>query len=529
MDPEAPGAFDGPADTSFADEFLSILKRDPFWLAHALTALDPPAVAALTAEEALGTLEQIARFEGWLSSLKSRIVHRIGAAMTGGADSREEARLASMNAVSETACVLRVPEGSAGFLLNESTALVEEFPSSLEALAAGDIHYQHAQTIIREGIGIPAEDRETYERSLLEAAPELTRPQLAAKARRLRERINPAASAERRVKAEAKRAVWLEPAPDGMAYLSAFLPAESAVAMFDRLSRIARGAQCPAEARTLTQLRADALAGLVIQDSPSLDVGHLRGIRPQVLVTVPVLTLLGAGGHPGDLEGYGPIPAGVARSLAANAPGLIRLLTDPVDAAVLDVGRRRYRVPKDLRTYLRVRDKTCRYPGCNRSAGTADLDHTVAWEDGGSTRPGNLACLCPKHHRMKHEAGWSVSQLPGGVLSWRSPTGRSYTTRPEKPPGAVPTGRLDPRQNPGPPGTAGMSVPFAAGPPDAGPPAAGPPGAGSPAAGPPDVGPPGAGSPAAGPPDVGPPGAGSPLTAPPLPFSPWGPEDPPPF
>jgi hypothetical protein len=448
-DPEASGASDRPSETSFADEFLSILRRDPFWLADALTALDPPAIAALDADEALGTLERIARLEGWLSALKSRVVHRIGAAMTEGVASRAEGRLASMNAVSETACVLRLPEGSAGFLLNESTALVEEFPSSLAALAEGDIHYQHAQVIVREGVGVPVEERGAYERSLLEAAPELTRPQLAARARRLRETISPEASSERRARAEAQRAVWVEPAPDGMAYLGAFLAAENAVAMFDRLTRIARGAQCPEEARTLPQLRADALAGLVIQDSPSLEEGgRLRGIRPQVLVTVPVLTLLGTGDHPAELEGYGPIPADTARRLAADAPGLIRLLTDPVDASVLDVGRRRYRVPKDLRTYLRVRDKTCRYPGCNRSAGTADLDHTVAWEQGGGTHPGNLACLCPKHHRMKHEAGWSVSQLRGGVLSWRSPTGRSYTTRPEKPPSEVPGGWMPPSQAP---------------------------------------------------------------------------------
>ncbi|WP_159801808.1 HNH endonuclease signature motif containing protein [Arthrobacter zhaoguopingii] len=424
--------------STLEDGLFSYLENEPLWLAHELTALDPAAIAELNAGEAVGTLEKVARLERWLSALKAQIVHRVGTSMTERAPSGVEHRLASMNAVSETACVLNIPEGTAGFLLNESTALVEDFPTSLEALSSGTINYQHAQVIIRESTGIPADERAGYEESLLRVAPDLTRPQLAVRARRLREKMCPEAAAERRTKAEADRAVWLEPAPDGMAYLSAFLGAETAVAMFDRLTRAARAAQGPNEARTLAQLRADALAGLVIQDNPSLqEEGILSGIRPQVLVTVPVLSLLGESKMPGDLEGYGPIPASIARKLAANAPSLLRLLTDPVDSAVLDVGRRRYRVPTDLKTYLRARDKTCRYPGCNRSAATADLDHTVPWEDGGSTRPGNLACLCPKHHRMKHEAGWSVRQHPGGVLAWTSPTGRNYSTRPEDPPAAV--------------------------------------------------------------------------------------------
>ncbi|MHA7263122.1 HNH endonuclease [Arthrobacter sp. TMN-37] len=444
----------------FENGLLAFLDDDPLWLAQELTALDPAAIARLNAAGAVDTLAKVARLERWLASQKTRIVHRIGTSMAEDKRSGNERRLAAMNAVSETACVLKIPEGTAGGLLAESTALVEEFAPTLEALRSGAIHYQHAQVVLRESTGVSAEERASYEDSLLQAAPDLTRSQLAVKARRLREKICPGAAAERRTRAEADRAVWLEPAADGMAYLGAFLGAENAVAMFDRLTRAARAAQGPAETRTLAQLRADALAGLVIQDDPSLqEPGTLRGIRPQVLVTVPVLSLLGESESPGDLEGYGPIPAGVARQLAANAPGLMRLLTDPIDSAVLDVGRRRYRVPKDLRTYLRVRDKTCRYPRCSRSAGTADLDHTVPWEDGGSTRPENLACLCPKHHRMKHEAGWSVRQLPGGVLAWTSPTGRNYSTRPEDPPAAVPSDAGGPRTPGRPPGRAWRSPP----------------------------------------------------------------------
>ena len=158
-----------------------------------------------------------------------------------------------------------------------------------------------------------------------------------------------------------------------------------------------------------------------------------RGIRPTVFVTVPMLTLLGED-IPADLNGYGPIDAVTARRLAANAPSFIRLLTHPETGVVLSVGRDRYKVPKDLRMYLAVRDGTCRCPGCSMPVARSDLDHTVDWQLGGETKASNLAFLCRGHHLLKHATGWTVEQDPGGsgILTWTSPTGRKYRTEPEQ-------------------------------------------------------------------------------------------------
>jgi len=149
-----------------------------------------------------------------------------------------------------------------------------------------------------------------------------------------------------------------------------------------------------------------------------------------VVLTVPVLSLLGHGEEPADLEGFGPIDIETARQLAAQALSFIRVLTDPQTGAVLSVGRDRYRVPADLKTALMVRDATCRFPGCRRRAARCDLDHSTAWQDGGCTELGNLAHLCRKHHRLKHEAGWTVTHDGGGILTWTSPVGRVYRTEP---------------------------------------------------------------------------------------------------
>jgi hypothetical protein len=147
---------------------------------------------------------------------------------------------------------------------------------------------------------------------------------------------------------------------------------------------------------------------------------------------VPVLSLLGHSNEPATLEGYGPIDIDSASRLAADAPSFIRMLTDPESGTVLSVGRTRYSVPGDLRRYLRFRDGTCRFPGCNRAARRSDIDHTKAWEHNGYTEHNNLAHLCPMHHHVKHYTGWTVKHAgDGGVLEWKSPSGRTYTTHPE--------------------------------------------------------------------------------------------------
>ena len=156
--------------------------------------------------------------------------------------------------------------------------------------------------------------------------------------------------------------------------------------------------------------------------------GRHRG-RVRVHVTVAATTLLGLDELPGELAGYGPVPAEVARELAADGTWR-RLLTDPATGAVVDVGRRSYRPAAALAEYVRVRDRTCRFPGCRQPARRCDLDHNDAYPDG-ATEPGNLCCLCRHHHRLKHRGRWSMLHEPDDSIVWTSPVGRTYVTTPE--------------------------------------------------------------------------------------------------
>ena len=89
-----------------------------------------------------------------------------------------------------------------------------------------------------------------------------------------------------------------------------------------------------------------------------------------------------------------------------------------------------YRPPPSLAHLIRVRQQRCAFPGCGRAARRCDLDHTIAFEQGGRTCECNLAPLCRRHHQAKQAPGWRLEQPEPGIMIWTTPSGRRYTTYP---------------------------------------------------------------------------------------------------
>jgi hypothetical protein len=97
-----------------------------------------------------------------------------------------------------------------------------------------------------------------------------------------------------------------------------------------------------------------------------------------------------------------------------------------------------YQPSKRLAEIIRTRDGTCRFPNCTARAQDCDLDHTIPFNhtnpaNGGLTVEQNLACLCRKHHRLKTEGYWTVTQLGSGLLQWTDPHGTITVTEPNGP------------------------------------------------------------------------------------------------
>ena len=116
--------------------------------------------------------------------------------------------------------------------------------------------------------------------------------------------------------------------------------------------------------------------------------------------------------RPAALMGGQFVPGSIARRYASTAT-LIPII-HPGQAPP----EPRYRPSKKLIDFIRCRDMTCRFPGCNRPATETDVDHTVPWPQG-PTSASNLKCLCRHHHLLKTfwagAGGWRDRQLPDGT------------------------------------------------------------------------------------------------------------------
>ncbi|POH66395.1 hypothetical protein C3B59_08175 [Cryobacterium zongtaii] len=373
----------------------------------------------------------------------------------------EDRDVARRTIVSETACLLRLSERTVEHLMDQSLWLMAA-PATFEALSAGEISYRHATVLVDQMRTLPMEDQAAFEEKVLPEAKRLPVSRFRDKARRLRERLHPESIVTRNTNALTERHSRWEAAPDGMGWLHWYGTAHDTKAAYDRINGMAvklkhLGDPAPngntasdtagsgsgtafglrpdateeLPTRTLDQLRADITAALLLDGITPDGMG--AGIRGTVMVTVPVLTLLGLDEEPATLEGYGPISPEAAREIAGHAPSFTRLLTHPETGVVLSLGKTQHKNTKAMKKYLRVRDETCRFPGCSRPAVTSDVDHTDPWAGGGNTDCDNLAHLCEPHHRLKHLSHWRVTQEPGGILHWTSPGKRSYRTDPANP------------------------------------------------------------------------------------------------
>ena len=132
---------------------------------------------------------------------------------------------------------------------------------------------------------------------------------------------------------------------------------------------------------------------------------------------------------PASLDGRVLVDRDTARRIAAQTGTWERLFTDPVTGTVVAVDSRRQTARQ--KAWLQARDGWCRAPGCAAPARRADVDHTVAWAEGGATALGNLGHLCRRDHGLKHDSRWAVRQLEHGVFEWASAIGQVLRTDPE--------------------------------------------------------------------------------------------------
>ncbi|UKA71688.1 HNH endonuclease signature motif containing protein [Arthrobacter sp. FW306-06-A] len=422
---------------------ISALEREDAFLASGVGVGSGVDVLQRRYEIRLERLGLTARLEAQLAAMKARdAAEAIGfqQAMTPPDASIQDHTYAEMSVVEEIAGVLTISSAAAGALVEQSRKICS-LPPVFQALATGAMSWQHARIVADETEGLdPAGAAALVAHFFDPDAPhpargatpgELVPSRFRAKVRAWRERHHPETLQKRHAKGVADRRMEYTPDRDGMAWVSLYLPGDTACAIWNRTTATARGLQGPNEPRTITQLRPDIAASLLLGSAS--EPGKVPTPRADVLVTVPVLSLLGLTDEPATLDGLGPIPASMARKLVADgADSFYRVLVDPRDGAPLEIGRKNYRLTETIKRWIRMRDAKCTFPGCTNRTPDNDTDHLRAWEHGGTTGAGNLAQLCPKHHRLKHHTQWTPDPATNNDSpGWTSPTGRHY--KPEHP------------------------------------------------------------------------------------------------
>jgi hypothetical protein len=523
---DGPGfAAGGAADRLAPDVALAGFARDAW-----MDGLD-----RLSDDELIGVLRAWRRLNSWTAAGELAAVTELNdrriAQVAAGADPHLSEHVSDELAVS-----LTLTARSADALLDFACGLAR-LPLTRAALAAGEIDRVKALVITDEVSCLDDAHAAAVEAAVIGRAPGQTSGRLRAATKRAVLAVDPAAVRERRDRAQQKARVEVWDEHSGTAALAGRdLPPADVLAADKRIDALAKHLKSAGLDGTLDQLRARVYTALLLGQpvesleppggeppdsegpvregpasegpgrepqreerkaqrgdcrgaaSPAASPGPMAGPGGPVLVgsvnlTLPLKTWLGATEEPGDVGGFGPIPADDARALVNLITSQPRArwcltLTDR-DGRAIGHGcaragpeRRRssrgeaergddwaltvtvrplaingcahqresagYRPSPSLQHVIDMRHRTCSFPGCRRPAVQCDQDHTIPYDQGGRTCECNLACLCRRHHRAKQAQGWQLDQPEPGVLVWTLPHGRSYRVEPTGYPAADP-------------------------------------------------------------------------------------------
>ncbi|MDD7811151.1 HNH endonuclease signature motif containing protein [Mycobacterium sp. CSUR Q5927] len=336
----------------------------------------------------------------------------------------------------EVAAALRISQALAGSRLRYARAMREELPKVAAVFRAGDIDLRLFQTIVYRTELIT--DREVL--AAVDAALALQVPRWASlTAARLAGKIDKivanadADAVRRRKERQAGREIAFCDQQGGISEIYGSLFTTDARALGKALDALA-ATVCEHDPRSRDERRSDALGALAVRADrlgcrcgrPDCAAGKRPGAAPVIIhVIADQATVEGTGIEPGWMvEANGLVPPEMVEELARSAR--LVSLVHPGDAPP-EPG---YAPSAALAAFVRARDLTCRWPGCDRRALDCDIDHTIPYADGGPTHASNLKCYCRTHHLVKTFWGWRDAQLPDGTLILTGPSGQTYVTTP---------------------------------------------------------------------------------------------------
>jgi hypothetical protein len=449
-------------------------------------------VGRMTPEQKASNLQLVAAAEAQLAAFKAELVVGLAADRPATADRRSgqpgaasgewaaELLDASVSEFfpDELALILNCSRAEATQLWERCSTLRRRLPRTWAALADGEVDWPRARAIAAE-LGWPARDSTpavvaAVEAVVLPRAAGLSITRLRALVRGELLKADAAAADARRRRAERAADVTVRALGDGMSEVRSVMPAPAASAVRAAADARARDLKAAGDERPLGMLRALVLHDLVTrpwEDHPAV-TAHVAVVAVLDTLEAAAAGAPGTGLDPVTVDGQ-PVTAAQARQLLerldALCPGGLqaptggsldicihdadgRLLATATRGELARIVRRgcaehpggdcgcavlampppvdRYEHTPAQERFVKVRDRTCRHPGCHNRAGWADLDHVLPHRNGGETDCSNLCCLCRRHHRLKtHAPGWRYVMCDG-VLSVTTPSGVTRTSWP---------------------------------------------------------------------------------------------------
>ncbi|HWC22925.1 MAG TPA: DUF222 domain-containing protein [Flexivirga sp.] len=331
--------------------------------------------------------------------------------------------------------------------LNVARVLTADMPHTLTALAAGVISEWDATRLVRETAGLSGDGRAAVDAAIADQLGQVAASRLISSAREHAYRAEPDAVRARRVRAESGRRVTVRPAPDCMAYLTAFLPVKDALACMAALNDAADEAKAAADdasgpkagatskgaafsrARVMADTLVERVAGRRRSDPTNVSVNLL----------MPLDTL--AGDTPGHVPGYGPVPADLVREWFTRGdptgPLVRRLFTYPGTGDIVGMESKARRYPGLLALLILLRDQVCRTPWCG--APVRHTDHIRSHATGGATSERNGEGLCARCNYIKEHPDRQVTG--DGSQTTTESAGFTVHSYPPAPPGMPPPTR----------------------------------------------------------------------------------------
>ncbi len=326
---------------------------------------------------------------------------------------------AAAAAAAEIRCALHLTRRATDMELLLALDLRDRLPSVWSLLEAGRIDVRRAKAIVRstEHLSI-ARARDVVDR-VIDDAPELTTGQLQTRLRRLAMETDPEDARHRYDTAVEDRRIVTQPTTDGTANLYGIgLEPHRLAGGMAHVEHLARSLKTAGETRTMDQLRADVVMDLLEGTGVARKAG-----RGAVVLHSDVATLAHLAEMPGELGGYGPVIADIARQVAERQPDAewSYVVTDPVTGDIVDVGITGYRPTASQRREVLAAYQRCVFPGCRMPSAECDLDHRVPRADRGPTATPNLGPLCRHDHVIRpRESVRSAAEFGAGAGSYWS-------------------------------------------------------------------------------------------------------------